>query len=142
MALIVTGCSGSKDHKSAADLSHQFEAFFGFKPSADIVEIRARSVWVGDAQVEWISFRCSSNTFERVVQSHHYAIAQVKEIEQRRDWQVPDVDSHNRNAPSWWPEIPSAGMTKLYWLRGQSSTSTLWREEKTGIVFACYSATY
>ena len=62
IAAVMTGCSGSKDYKSASELDDQFKTFFGFAPTSDVTELKASKVWVGDSMADWISFRCRFRT--------------------------------------------------------------------------------
>jgi hypothetical protein len=149
MAVVSAGCSGSKDYKSASDLSHQFETFFGFAPPSDVKEIKASRVWVGDTMADWISFRCSSDTFERVVKSDKYAITPIDQIASRWGWEAPYVVGLTPNSPKWWPKTQSPSETKLYnyfspytegKMPAQGSDAYLWRDEKANVVFAYYTA--
>lgn len=149
VAAFLAGCAGSKEPTDPATLAKQFETFFGFKPPTTVSELQAKTVQVGDAMVDWLSFKCDAVTFERIVRTDDYKIATRENLVRYREPQIPDVDFTNPNAPSWWPKKPTTSIDRFYYyyrpyVEGktptQSSESYFWRDEHSGAVFAYYSA--
>ena len=82
---------GPADYSSPGDLAAAYRTEFGVSPPADVTDIRARQIVVGDAGAAWLRFCASSQTIDlllaRFVPSDRLTFSQA---------------CAGGNVPSWW----------------------------------------
>jgi hypothetical protein len=145
VACLLAGCAGSKDYTSIKEKRELFESFFGFPPPETVLDIAGRRVWIGDTLSDWIRFPCDTKLFERIVATTHVPHFEKAQMDESWKYDLPDLDTANPNAPTWWPTKPRETIRVLYYERrpysenqSQSDKLYFWRDAETGVTFAHY----
>lgn len=137
----LAGCSGSREPTSRADLELAFKEEFGFVPPPTVIELRCKTVKVGDSWAKWLAFTYEEATWQKIL-SLGFDVAESRDFE-KLPW-PDDRLAKNPNAPTWWSQSPRASAQRLYYLDrlykagvtpNHSSYSYLWVDEKTHTVY-------
>ena len=80
VVLSLTGCSGSKEPTSRADLESAFEEEFGFIPSSTVTELRCKTVKVGDTWAKWLEFTYEKTAWQKIL-GLGFDVAELRDIE-------------------------------------------------------------
>ena len=90
---------GPADYSRPQDLAAAYKTEFGTDPTADVTDIQARQVVVGDAGAAWLRFHASPSTIDtllaRFVKSDPAAFAEAGTGGNVPAWWKPDEDGVN-----------------------------------------------
>lgn len=97
--LLISWFFGPVDYESPADLAGAYQAEFHELPPADVTNIEARQIVVGDSGAAWLRFRASSETIERL-------LLRFSESDKRTFMEAAG------QAPAWW--TPKADKVEFF----------------------------
>lgn len=99
--LLISWFFGPVDYESPADLAGAYQTEFHELPPADVADIKARQVVVGDSGAAWLRFRASSQTIEKL-------LLRFSRSDKRTFMRATG------QAPAWWN--PDADNAELFYL--------------------------
>lgn len=102
--ILVSACGRSyqKDFPDKRSATGAFQDEFGFTPSAQVSQLRARVLQQGDAFARWIEFCYDRETIDRIL-SQDWVRADRVRLDSGAVWSN-EFKNINPNAPAWWPK--------------------------------------
>jgi len=140
--ILLCGCAGSSEPTKRSDLEREFQDEFGFAPSQQVVELRCRSVWIGDTWSKWMLFTGDDSTVQAII-GKGFALADPDTLTRGGKIWARDIMTGNPNAPEWW-RSPSSGKVRVYYKEGHPADHAgyrcFWIDDDSKRVYAKFAA--
>ena len=127
--LTLTSCiiSSADEIEGHDNLEKAFTNSFGFRPTNDIEDIKARTKSIGDSYIFWLRVTYNKDTFTKILKKKTFSIKGDANNSSKKIWYANEfIFFDNLDGPKWYA-IPKKDLP-IYYGKGQESSFSLCAE--------------